>query len=144
MWTQLKEYQQRASNNNGHPGPEEPVATATQSHSSTVSIASNLSERSDSEINVNGGGAGGLQQQEQSIQPTVASYFAHTEPEHNGALSADPSNLQAIQVIIAEKAQLNAELTKVRLACRERELELEELLVLLQLCPHKRVKQNQY
>jgi len=38
MWTQLKEYQQRASNNNGHPGPEEPVATATQSHSSTVSI----------------------------------------------------------------------------------------------------------
>jgi len=130
MWTQLKEYQQRASNNNGHPGPEEPVATATQSHSSTVSIASNLSERSDSEINVNGGGAGGLLQQEQSIQPTVASYFAHTEPEHNGALSADPSNLQAIQVIIAEKAQLNAELTKVRLACRERELELEELRTL--------------
>ncbi|KAH8358117.1 hypothetical protein KR084_003885 [Drosophila pseudotakahashii] len=129
----LKEYQQRATNNNGPPGAEEPLATATQSHSSTVSIASNLSERSDSEINVNGGGgAGGLhQQQEQFFHPTAASYFAHTEPEHNGGPAAgDASNLQAIQVIIAEKAQLNAELTKVRLACRERELELEELRTL--------------
>ncbi|EDW91142.2 golgin subfamily A member 2 [Drosophila yakuba] len=125
----LKEYQQRASNNNGQPGAEEPVAATTQSHSSTVSIASNLSERSDSEINVNGGGAGGTPQPEQSVLPTAASYFALNEPEHNGGL-ADPSSLQAIQVIIAEKAQLNAELTKVRLACRERELELEELRTL--------------
>nr|XP_016996738.2 golgin subfamily A member 2 [Drosophila takahashii] len=123
----LKEYQQRASNNNGHPGAEEPLATATQSHSSTVSIASNLSERSDSEVNVNGGGGGSIGQQEQFAHPTAASYFAHTEPEHNGSPAGDASNLQAIQVIIAEKAQLNAELTKVRLACRERELELEEL-----------------
>ncbi|XP_017045092.1 golgin subfamily A member 2 [Drosophila ficusphila] len=125
----LKEYQQRASNNNGQPGTEEPVAPTTQSHSSTVSIASNLSERSDSELNVNGGGTGVHQQQEQFVLPTAASYFTQNEPEQNGGL-ADPSNLQAIQVIIAEKAQLNAELTKVRLACRERELELEELRTL--------------
>lgn len=129
LWTQLKEYQQRASNNNGQPGAEEPVAATTQSHSSTVSISSNLSERSDSEINVNGGGAGGTQPPEQSALPTAASYFAQNESEHNGGL-ADASSLQAIQVIIAEKAQLNAELTKVRLACRERELELEELRIL--------------
>ncbi|KMY95726.1 golgin subfamily A member 2 [Drosophila simulans] len=125
----LKEYQQRASNNNGQPGAEEPVAATTQSHSSTVSISSNLSERSDSEINVNVGGAGGTQPPEQSVLPTPASYFAQNESEHNGGL-ADASSLQAIQVIIAEKAQLNAELTKVRLACRERELELEELRTL--------------
>uniref|UniRef100_A0A6P4FRC7 Golgin subfamily A member 2 n=1 Tax=Drosophila rhopaloa TaxID=1041015 RepID=A0A6P4FRC7_DRORH len=125
----LKEYQERASNNNGQPGAEELVATTTQSHSSTVSIASNLSERSDSELNVNGVGAGGSQQQEPSVLPTAASYFTQNEPEHNGGL-AETSNLQAIQVIIAEKAQLNAELTKVRLACRERELELEELRTL--------------
>ncbi|KAI8035926.1 hypothetical protein M5D96_011357 [Drosophila gunungcola] len=122
----LKEYQQRASNNNSQQGAEEPVASSTQSPSSTVSIASNLSERSDSELNVNGGGAVAPLQQEQFVLPTAASYFTQNEPEHNGGL-ADTSNLQAIQVIIAEKAQLNAELTKVRLACRERELELEEL-----------------
>ncbi|XP_017123726.1 golgin subfamily A member 2 [Drosophila elegans] len=122
----LKEYQQRASNNNSQQGAEEPVASTTQSPSSTVSIASNLSERSDSELNVNGGGAVAPLQQEQFVLPTAASYFTQNEPEPNGGL-ADTSNLQAIQVIIAEKAQLNAELTKVRLACRERELELEEL-----------------
>lgn len=37
------------------------------------------------------------------------------------------TNLQTIQVLIAEKAQLNTELTKSRHLCRERELELEEL-----------------
>lgn len=78
---------------------------------------------------MNGGGAGGTQPPEQSALPTAASYFAQNESEHNGGL-ADASSLQAIQVIIAEKAQLNAELTKVRLACRERELELEELRTL--------------
>ncbi|XP_004444583.1 golgin subfamily A member 2 [Drosophila pseudoobscura] len=133
----LKEYQQR---NNNHAGGDEQVQTGT--HSSTVSIASNLSERSDSEVNVNENGGGGSsslhvrQQSEEAVSlaalptPTAAALFTQPEPDSpifapNGA--PNESNLQAIQVIIAEKAQLNAELTRARVACRERELELEEL-----------------
>ncbi|KAH8252698.1 hypothetical protein KR032_001358 [Drosophila birchii] len=132
----LKEYQQRNNNNNGQTGGTAAEEAVSHSHSSTVSIASNLSECSDSEPNVNGSGggtgSGGFPQPEPpAVLPTAASFFTQGEPEsqHNGGLlaAADPSNLQAIQVIIAEKAQLNAELTKVRLACRERDLELEEL-----------------
>lgn len=37
------------------------------------------------------------------------------------------NNLNAIQLLITEKAQLNSELSKFRTACRERDLELEEL-----------------
>lgn len=133
MDTQLKEYQLR-NNNNSHPASEEPLP----SYSSTVSIASNLSERSDCETSLNGAagaGAGSLPPQEQTAVPTAASFFTHNqEPDlplaaQNGG-SADASNLQAFQVIIAEKAQLNAELTRARLTCRERELELEELRTL--------------
>ncbi|XP_017037219.1 golgin subfamily A member 2 isoform X1 [Drosophila kikkawai] len=136
----LKEYQQRNNNNNGQSGAAaaEEAVSQSHSHSSTVSIASNLSERSDSEPNVNGSGGSGIvgfqQPDPPAVLPTAASFFTQSEPEapHNGGLiaAADPSNLQAIQVIIAEKAQLNAELTKVRLACRERDLELEELRTL--------------
>ncbi|KAH8327264.1 hypothetical protein KR074_008862 [Drosophila pseudoananassae] len=129
----LKEYQLR-NNNNSHPASEEPLP----SHSSTVSIASNLSERSDCETSINGAagaGPGNLPPQEQTAVPTAASFFTHNqEPDiplstQNGG-SADASNLQAFQVIIAEKAQLNTELTRARLTCRERELELEELRTL--------------
>ncbi|KAH8238724.1 hypothetical protein KR038_008184 [Drosophila bunnanda] len=148
----LKEYQQRNNNNNGQTvgAAEEAVL---HSHSSTVSIASNLSERSDSEPNVNGsggvGGSGGYQQPEPpTVLPTAASFFNQSESEspHNGGLiaPADPSNLQAIQVIIAEKAQLNAELTKVRLACRERDLELEELRTLKEQTQHRLEQMQQH
>ncbi|KAH8401945.1 hypothetical protein KR009_008798 [Drosophila setifemur] len=134
----LKEYQQR-NNNNNQSGSEEPVPSSlqSQSHSSTVSIASNLSEHSECEASLNGvNGAGSLlaQEQEQPPQqltlPTAASFFTqHQEELVNGGL-CDPANLQAIQVIIAEKAQLNGELTRSRVACRERELELEEVRLL--------------
>ncbi|XP_022225267.2 golgin subfamily A member 2 [Drosophila obscura] len=131
----LKEYQQR---NNNHAGGEEQVPSST--HSSTVSIASNLSERSDSEVNVNenGGGANTLHVEQQAeeetaplaVMPTAAAFFAQPEPDSPvfaQNCASNESNLQAIQVIVAEKAQLNAELTRARLACRERQLELEEL-----------------
>nr|XP_017096631.2 golgin subfamily A member 2 [Drosophila bipectinata] len=129
----LKEYQLR-NNNNSHPASEEPLP----SHSSTVSIASNLSERSDCETSTNGAagaGAGNLPPQEQTAVPTAASFFTNNqEPDiplsTQNSGSADASNLQAFQVIIAEKAQLNTELTRARLTCRERELELEELRTL--------------
>ncbi|SPP72751.1 golgin subfamily A member 2 [Drosophila guanche] len=139
----LKEYQQR---NNSHAGGEEHLPIST--HSSTVSIASNLSERSDSEVilNENGAAANTQHVQQQSEEettslvapaalpnPTAAAFFTQPEPEpdapifaQNGAYN-ESSNLQAIQVIIAEKALLNAELTRARLGCRERELELEEV-----------------
>ncbi|XP_032590268.1 golgin subfamily A member 2 isoform X2 [Drosophila grimshawi] len=131
----LKEYQQRTNNNN------------MDEHSSTVSIASNLSERSDCELSLSNGAGIGIQAQQQMPEqqivtataaaaplepnPTgIAAYFAQPEPTpsvwpHNG--QGDTSNLQAIQVLIAEKGQLNTELTKSRHLCRERQLELEEL-----------------
>ncbi|KAH8354902.1 hypothetical protein KR093_000754 [Drosophila rubida] len=140
----LKEYQQRNNNN-----VDETAGTNT--NSSTVSIASNLSERSDCELSLsNGGGSSGVPSQVQLEQATavtattgVAAYFTQQssaatlpliEPveslpqqplwPHNGQ---SDTNLQTIQVLIAEKAQLNTELTKSRHVCRERELELEEL-----------------
>ncbi|KAL7737827.1 hypothetical protein ACLKA6_006209 [Drosophila palustris] len=134
----LKEYQQRNSNNN----VEENAGNNTNTNSSTVSIASNLSERSDCELSLSNGGVGATQQPleqtataEVAAAPTgVAAYFTQPllEPEpttqtiwsHNGQ---GDTNLQTIQVLIAEKAQLNTELTKSRHVCRERELELEEL-----------------
>lgn len=131
----LKEYQQRSNNN-----VEENAGTNT--NSSTVSISSNLSERSDCELNINNG-VSTQQTLEQTtttaatvpITGGVAAYFTQStlpllEPEpqsiwtHNGQ---GDTNLQTIQVLIAEKAQLNTELTKSRHVCRERELELEEL-----------------
>ncbi|EDW61102.1 golgin subfamily A member 2 [Drosophila virilis] len=129
----LKEYQQRNNNNN-----DENVGTNT--HSSTVSIASNLSERSDCDLSSsNGGGPQHTLEQHTTPAPTgVAAYFSQQtvpliEPEPSLAQSIWPhngqgdTNMQTIQVLIAEKAQLNTELTKCRHVCRERELELEEL-----------------
>lgn len=70
--------------------------------------------------------------------PSAAAYFSEkpmptiqpeTEVQSIWPLNGQQSdtNLQTIQVLIAEKAQLNTELTKSRHLCRERELELEEL-----------------
>lgn len=73
-------------------------------------------------------------QQAATTTTGLAAYFTQplSEPEpmpqsiwsHNGQ---GDTNLQTIQVLIAEKAQLNTELTKSRHVGRERELELEEL-----------------
>lgn len=134
---QLKEYQQRCNNNVDE-------AAGTNTNSSTVSIASNLSEQSDCELTLNNGVEG--QQVIEPILPAVApsdvaAYFtpsstslplverevdqipASVWPAHDQS----DSNVQIIQVLIGEKAQLNTELTKSRHAYRERELELEEL-----------------
>ncbi|XP_017868705.1 PREDICTED: golgin subfamily A member 2 isoform X2 [Drosophila arizonae] len=135
----LKEYQQRNNNN-----IEENIGTNT--NSSTVSIASNLSERSDCELSSsNGVGSGsGAAQSQQTVEqtmpamPSAAAYFSkktmptiqpETEVQSIWPLNGqqNDTNLQTIQVLIAEKAQLNTELTKSRHLCRERELELEEL-----------------
>ncbi|KAH8299878.1 hypothetical protein KR044_007198 [Drosophila immigrans] len=138
----LKEYQQRNNNN-----ADEPAGTNT--NSSTVSIASNLSERSDCELSLSNGGGGVPTQQLFEQTPAapatlattdVAAYFTQSTATlplldpvesmapptwpHNGQ---SDTNLQTIQVLIAEKAQLHTELTKSRHVCRERELELEEL-----------------
>ncbi|ALC40473.1 GM130 [Drosophila busckii] len=134
----LKEYQQRNNNN-----VDENAGTNT--NSSTVSISSNVSEHSDCELN-NAGAASGSAQQTMEFSPSaasaandVAAYF--TQPSmpqmeaqpmlmptailsHNGQ---GDTNLQTIQVLIAEKAQLNTDLTKWRHLCRQHELELEEV-----------------
>ncbi|KAH8283454.1 hypothetical protein KR018_002520 [Drosophila ironensis] len=145
----LKEYQLRNNNNGGSPAnTDDPVATSSnssnnpantanttstnntplQSRSSTVSIASNLSEPSDGETPL----PVGLQLPEQPPAVSFLTQSQDLEMERGGVVQelsngADTFNLQAFQVIIAEKAQLNAELTRARLTCRERELELEEL-----------------
>ncbi|XP_023167270.2 golgin subfamily A member 2 [Drosophila hydei] len=131
----LKEYQQRNNNN-----IEENIGTNT--NSSAVSIASNLSERSDCELSSSNGVSSGAPQSQQTLDqtiaaPSAAAYFSQQamptiepEPETKSIWplnGQDDTNLQAIQVLIAEKAQLNTELTKSRHLCRERELELEEL-----------------
>ncbi|XP_030375115.1 golgin subfamily A member 2 [Scaptodrosophila lebanonensis] len=130
----LKEYQQRNNNNSGA-GPDE-IHTA----SSTTSIASNISERSDAELNGGGvtqpcsyassgeatQGANASTTTAATALPTAAAFFGHAESAYNGDVAA-AANLNAIQVLISEKAQLTTELTKSRSACRERELELEEL-----------------
>ncbi|XP_034109614.1 golgin subfamily A member 2 [Drosophila albomicans] len=129
----LKEYQQRNNNN-----VDETAGTNT--NSSTVSIASNLSERSDCELSLSNGGVPTqspppIEQATTATATVAAAYFTQpllnpveslTQPiwPHNGQ---NDTNLQTIQVLIAEKAQLSTELTKSRHVCRERELELEEL-----------------
>lgn len=131
----MKEYQQRCNNN-----VDETACTNT--NSSTVSIASNLSEQSDCELTLNNGG-----ELYQVLEPKLSV----TAPADTTALftqsslpvvelqaeqihqsvwpSHDPNdtNVQIIQVLIGEKAQLNTELTKARHAYREKELEIEEL-----------------
>ncbi|KAH8405486.1 hypothetical protein KR215_000799 [Drosophila sulfurigaster] len=129
----LKEYQQRNNNNVDE-------AAGTNTNSSTVSIASNLSERSDCELSLSNGGVATqspppIEQATTATATVAAAYFTQpllnpveslTQPiwPHNGQ---NDTNLQTIQVLIAEKAQLSTELTKSRHVCRERELELEEL-----------------
>lgn len=131
----MKEYQQRCNNN-----VEETVGTNT--NSSTVSIASNLSEQSDCELTLNNGGEVYQVQETKlsAIAPAdTAAFFSQsslpvvgreTEQVHQSAWPSHDqadTNVQIIQVLIGEKAQLNTELTKVRHAYREKELELEEL-----------------
>ncbi|EDW74433.1 uncharacterized protein Dwil_GK21914 [Drosophila willistoni] len=116
----LKEYQQRNNNN------------SNTSHTEAAS-AGNLLEHPTHppETNVNGSPG----EEGQAPIATTTAVGLTPDPEdiariaaQNGGRGID-SNLQAIQVIIEEKTQLSAELAKCRLACRERELEMEELRI---------------
>ncbi|KAH8395367.1 hypothetical protein KR222_003018 [Zaprionus bogoriensis] len=131
----LKEYQQRCNNTADE-------AACTNTNSSSMSIASNLSERSDCELSLSYCGAAQQQPLEQTAengQADAVAFCTHSEQiivepdvdemeqsvwSHN---DQGDSSLKIVRVLIGEKSQLNAELTKCRHVCREREMELEEL-----------------
>uniref|UniRef100_A0A1I8PDG3 Golgin subfamily A conserved domain-containing protein n=1 Tax=Stomoxys calcitrans TaxID=35570 RepID=A0A1I8PDG3_STOCA len=144
----LKEYQQRGSSSQADaPNPN------IDSSSNSGQVSSNISERSVSDLHLNDSNM----EISQTISPQVeagistpAHYFTEPATPQQETLisSVSPSfplpsssqiddsihsdgnqNINAIQILITEKSQLTSELNKFRTACREKDLELEELRV---------------
>ncbi|XP_065367032.1 golgin subfamily A member 2 [Calliphora vicina] len=150
----LKEYQQRGS----APGTN---AAGSYADSATNSghVSSNISERSESELQLNGScndinntdivaelEQAAVVQKEELLQTENVNYFAmDPTPEPAEGIKAELSvkpdmfseetftegtqNINAIQVLITEKSQLTMEVNKFRTLCREKDLEMEELRV---------------
>lgn len=144
---QLKEYQQR-----GFTGNTNTASSYTYAESSNNSghISSNISERSESELQLNGSVSDIAQAIENTptemeagsklLQTENVNYFATEQQSLEEPLTTKSStedeghmeglqNINAIQVLITEKAQLTTELNKFRTLCREKDLEMEELRV---------------
>ncbi|XP_058979726.1 golgin subfamily A member 2-like [Musca domestica] len=141
----LREYQQR--------GNAEPIPQNVESVSNSGHVSSNISERSESDLHLNGTNLEldvsqicKAQNDDVSSKTELESvnYFANTPQEDTSKsfpislpsshidepTSADGTqNINAIQVLISEKAQLTSELNRYRTTCREKDLELEELRV---------------
>uniref|UniRef100_A0A1B0C081 Golgin subfamily A conserved domain-containing protein n=1 Tax=Glossina palpalis gambiensis TaxID=67801 RepID=A0A1B0C081_9MUSC len=141
----LKEYQQRGSST-------PTVSSLINESIPNSNISSNISERSLSESQLNGSNAtppSNIESEAGDLANTdVISYFSSHEslvvaqPENltNNNLTSSPvkedmvqdhttSTINAIQILINEKAQLTSELNKYRTLSKEKDLELEELKV---------------
>uniref|UniRef100_A0A1A9W7R8 Golgin subfamily A conserved domain-containing protein n=1 Tax=Glossina brevipalpis TaxID=37001 RepID=A0A1A9W7R8_9MUSC len=147
----LKEYQQRGSASSAVSN------TTTISSAVNESVSSNISERSLSESQLNGSNAdltppSIVESEAGDLAPNtdVVSYFSSHEslpaaqPEslaNNHSIPPSPLSVKeetiqsgmhtmnAIQILINEKAQLGSELNRYRTASKEKDLELEELRV---------------
>lgn len=141
----MKEYQQRGSST-------PTVSSLINESIPNSNISSNISERSLSESQLNGSNVtppSNIESEAGDLANTdVISYFSSHEslvaaqPENltNNNLTSSPvkeeivqdhttSTINAIQILISEKAQLTSELNKYRTLSKEKDLELEELKV---------------
>lgn len=141
----MKEYQQRGSSNT-----ETTVAQNCDTTSNNSGhVSSNISERSESDLAIHLNGSNMEichvnRSREEDVITTNShaesvNYFTNPTPTpppeqessalymiHNENAGQD---INAIQVLITEKAQLTSELNKYRTTCREKDLEIEELRV---------------
>ncbi|XP_073847881.1 Golgi matrix protein 130 kD [Musca autumnalis] len=156
----LREYQQRG---NGNADTTVPQNVDSVSNNNSGHVSSNISERSESDLQLNGTNVdvgnqlnktpniddvmstssdletvnyftnpppsvpAVVQQQELISKSSPLSLPSSQAEEHT--LADSTQNINAIQILISEKAQLTSELNKYRTTCREKDLELEELRV---------------